>query len=149
MVSLNHSFNSGDAVRWLNDDTDSIKSVASSLAYDMMSYYKGNLTGQIPGNLPGPPPNPQILNAGYFWWECGAMFGILLDYWKYTGDSTYNDIVMQGILHQTGTDNNFLPQNQTNGMGNDDQGNYSGFSDMHVTILNVCRFLGADSNVGS
>jgi hypothetical protein len=46
----------------------------------MMTYYKGNLSGQIPGELPGPPPNPSITNAGYFWWEAGAMFGSLIDY---------------------------------------------------------------------
>jgi hypothetical protein len=37
---------------------DSIKNVASTLAYDMMTYYKGNESGGIPGVLPGPPPNP-------------------------------------------------------------------------------------------
>lgn len=88
----------------------------------MMTYYKGNLSGQIPGQLPGPPPNPTITNEGYFWWETGAMFGSLMDYWYYTGDSTYNDVVTQGMLFQTGTNDDYLPQNQTNGMGNDDQG---------------------------
>jgi hypothetical protein len=60
--------------------TASIKNVASTIAYDMMSYYKGNLSGQIPGLLPGPPPNPKVTNAGYFWWEAGAMFGSMIDY---------------------------------------------------------------------
>jgi hypothetical protein len=59
---------------------ESIKSVASTIAYDMMTYYKGNLSGQIPGELPGPPANPSIQNAGYFWWEAGAMWGSLIDY---------------------------------------------------------------------
>jgi mannan endo-1,6-alpha-mannosidase len=94
----------------------------------MMSYYKGNLSGQTPGLLPGPPPDPAITNAGYFWWETGAMFGSLIDYWYYTGDSTYNEVVSQGMLFQTGTGHDYLPQNQTNGMGNDDQGiSASGF----------------------
>lgn len=109
--------------QWLTRNADSIKSVASTIAYDMMSYYKGNLSGQIPGELPGPPANPTITNAGYFWWETGAMFGSLMDYWYYTGDSTYNDVVLQGMLFQTGANDDYLPQNQTNGMGNDDQGN--------------------------
>lgn len=87
-----------------------------------MSYYKGNLSGQTPGLLPGPPPTPAIINAGYFWWEAGAMFGTLIDYWYYTGDSTYNDEVSQGLLFQVGANDDYLPQNQTNGMGNDDQG---------------------------
>jgi hypothetical protein len=42
---------------------DSIKSAARTIAFDMMSYYIGNNTGNIPGNLPGP----------YYWWEAGAM----------------------------------------------------------------------------
>ncbi|KAI9746464.1 MAG: hydrolase 76 protein [Claussenomyces sp. TS43310] len=89
----------------------SIKNVASDVAYGMMTYYKGNESGQIPGNLPPP----------YYWWECGAMFGTLIDYWYYTGDTTYNDIVLQGMLHQTGSDDDFMPTNATSSMGNDDQ----------------------------
>jgi len=41
----------------------SIKSAASTIAFDLMSYYTGNNTGDVPGNLPDP----------YFWWEAGAM----------------------------------------------------------------------------
>ena len=101
---------------------DDIKRVASILASDMMSEYKGNLSGQTPGLLPGPPPNPTIIDAGYFWWEAGAMFGSLLDYWYYTGDESYNDVIYQAILHQVGDRRDFMPQNQSTGMGNDDQG---------------------------
>jgi mannan endo-1,6-alpha-mannosidase len=42
---------------------DSIKAAASTVAFDLMSYYTGNNTGDVPGNLPDP----------YFWWEAGAM----------------------------------------------------------------------------
>lgn len=42
---------------------DSIKKAASTAAFDMMTYYTGNRTGDTPGNLPDP----------YYWWECGAM----------------------------------------------------------------------------
>lgn len=108
--------------RLLTFSADSIKSVASTIAYDMMSYYKGNLSGQIPGILPGPPPNPTITNEGYFWWEAGAMWGSLIDYWYYTGDTTYNPEVTQGMLFQVGADLNYNPANQSNGMGNDDEG---------------------------
>jgi hypothetical protein len=62
------------------------------------------------------------LNAGYFWWEAGAMWGSLMDYWYYTGDTTYNAITSQGMLFQAGERDDYLPQNQTTGMGNDDQG---------------------------
>jgi hypothetical protein len=100
----------------------SIKAAASTLAYDMMSYYKGNESGQIPGQLPGPPPSPSYLNAGYFWWEAGAMWGSLIAYWNYTGDTTYNKLIMDGVLFQVGANKDFQPQNQTRGLGNDDQG---------------------------
>jgi hypothetical protein len=52
-------------------NSDSIKSAASSVAYGMMKYYTGNHTGDVPGNLPSP----------YYWWEAGAMFMHIIDYW--------------------------------------------------------------------
>ena len=90
---------------------ESIKSVASRLAYDMMTYYTGNQTGDVPGNLPDP----------YYWWEAGAMFGSLMDYYYYTDDSTYNDVVTQGMLFQKGPENDYMTPNQTKTTGNDDQ----------------------------
>ena len=52
-------------------DTNSIKDVTSTIAYDMMKYYTGNNTGDVPGNLPSP----------YYWWEAGAMFMTMIEYW--------------------------------------------------------------------
>lgn len=77
-----------------------------------MKYYTGNNTGDTPGNLPAP----------YYWWEAGGLFGIMVDYWYYTGDTTYNDVVSQGLLSQIGPDDNYMPTNQTKTEGNDDQG---------------------------
>ncbi|ESZ93427.1 glycoside hydrolase family 76 protein [Sclerotinia borealis F-4128] len=91
---------------------DSIKTAASDVAYDMMKYYTGNHTGDVAGNLPDP----------YYWWEAGAMFGIMVDYWYYTGDTTYNAEVKEALLHQAGDDFDFMPTNQTKTEGNDDQG---------------------------
>lgn len=90
----------------------SISSAASTVAFDLMKYYNGNTTGNVPGLLPQP----------YFWWEAGGMFMMLIDYWHYTNDSTYNDVVEQGLLFQVGTNNDFMPANQTKDEGNDDQG---------------------------
>jgi mannan endo-1,6-alpha-mannosidase len=42
---------------------DSMTKAAGTVAYDLMSYYTGNRTGDVPGNLPDP----------YYWWEAGAM----------------------------------------------------------------------------
>ncbi|KAI1098666.1 glycoside hydrolase family 76 protein [Jackrogersella minutella] len=89
-----------------------IKSAASTIAYGLVKYYTGNNTGDVPGNLPDP----------YYWWEAGAMFGTLIDYWAFTGDSSYNDITFQALQHQTGDDADFMPSNQTKSEGNDDQG---------------------------
>lgn len=46
----------------------------------------------------------------------------LIDYWHYTNDTTYNDVVEQALLFQVGTNNDFMPANQTKDEGNDDQG---------------------------
>lgn len=55
-------------------------------------------------------------------WHAGAMFGTLVDYWQYTGDSTYNDETIQAIVHQAADTEDFMPKNQTRTEGNDDQG---------------------------
>lgn len=46
----------------------SIKSAAATVAFDMMTSYTGNRTGDTPGNLPDP----------YYWWEAGAMYVLSL-----------------------------------------------------------------------
>lgn len=48
--------------------------------------------------------------------------GALIDYWYYTGDTTYNDIAQEGLLFQVGPYNDYMPPNQTLTEGNDDQG---------------------------
>ncbi len=77
----------------------------------MVKYYTGYRPGDVPGNLPEP----------YYWWVAGAMFGSLIDYWYYTGDDQYNAITEQGMMHQVGPNNDFMPPNQTKTLGNDDQ----------------------------
>ncbi|KAI1081503.1 glycoside hydrolase family 76 protein [Whalleya microplaca] len=99
------------------DSDDSISAAAKTLAYDLMKYYRGNESGQTPGILPGPPP------AGdYYWWEGGALWGAMIDYWHLTGDTTYNDVVTQAMLHQVGPNRDYMPPNVTASLGNDDQG---------------------------
>ncbi|KAI1756086.1 glycoside hydrolase family 76 protein [Xylaria castorea] len=99
------------------DTNDNIISSAKTLAYDLMSYYHGNESGQTPGILPGPPP------AGpYYWWEAGALWGTMIDYWHLTGDDSYNDVITQAMLFQVGPNRNYMPPNVTASLGNDDQG---------------------------
>ncbi|KAJ9623277.1 hypothetical protein H2203_006217 [Taxawa tesnikishii (nom. ined.)] len=106
-------------------DESSIRSAASTVAYGMMKYYNGNTTGNIPGLLPGP----------YYWWEAGAMFGAMIDYWYYTGDTSYNDVVTQAMLFQVGPDEDYMPPNQTKSEGNDDQG-FWGMAAMSAAEVN-------------
>ena len=87
---------------------DSIKQAAATAAYDMMSYYTATQTGQIPGKLPGT------------WWEGGAMFMTLIQYWYWTGDSQFNGIVQDGMYFQKGNDD-YFPSNYSQYLGNDDQ----------------------------
>jgi mannan endo-1,6-alpha-mannosidase len=104
---------------------DSIKNAASTIAFDMMSYYTGNQTGGVPGNLPQP----------YYWWEAGAMLGTMIDYWYYTGDTSYNEVTSQALLFQVGPNNDYMPPNQTKTEGNDDQG-FWGLAAMSAAELN-------------
>ncbi|PWY62435.1 glycosyl hydrolase family 76 protein [Aspergillus eucalypticola CBS 122712] len=87
---------------------DSVKNAASTAAYGMMKHYKGNESGEIPGKIPNT------------WWEGGAMFMTLMQYYHYTGDSTYNKEVIQGMQWQSG-DCDFMPANWSSYIGNDDQ----------------------------
>lgn len=82
---------------------DSIRTAASTLAHGLMNYYQNNKTDtpkESIGTLPWP----------LYWWEAGAVWGGLIDYWAYTNDTSFNDVVMQAMMAQTGTDNNFLPE---------------------------------------
>jgi hypothetical protein len=46
----------------------------------------------------------------------------VIEYWYHTNDTSYNPSVTAGILSQVGTDQDFLPIDQTKMEGNDDQG---------------------------
>jgi mannan endo-1,6-alpha-mannosidase len=85
----------------------------------MMLYYQGNKSGEIPGILPGPPTEHK---GDYYWWEGGAMMGTYIDYWFLTGDTSYNAVITEGMLHQTGDNFDYMPLNHTASLGNDDQG---------------------------
>ncbi|KAM3430172.1 hypothetical protein NHJ13734_007860 [Beauveria thailandica] len=103
----------------------SIKDTAKGLAQDMLSFYSGNKPGGTPG----------LLNPPYYWWEAGAMLGALVDYWYYTGDDEYNQLVTDGLLFQVGTNRDYMPNNQTLTEGNDDQG-FWGLSVMSAAEYN-------------
>ena len=85
------------------------------MAQNLLSYYHGHEPGQTPGILPGPPP------VGlYYWWEGGALWGTMIDYWHYTSDTAYNTLTTESLLLQS--ENFYQPLNWSLSMGNDDQG---------------------------
>ncbi|KAI4721725.1 mannan endo-1,6-alpha-mannosidase-like protein [Aureobasidium sp. EXF-10727] len=93
---------------------DSIRNAASTLAHGLMNYYRNNKT-DTPKESIGTLPYP------LYWWEAGAVWGGLIDYWAYTNDTSFNDVVTQAMMAQTGTNNDFLPEAYYSSMGNDDQ----------------------------
>ena len=99
---------------------DSIKAAAKLVAANLWTMYHGNEPGQIPGILPGPPDSGR---GPYYWWQAGAMWGTLVDYWFYTGDDTYNAEAMRSMVFQAEAPGNaYMPRNWTASLGNDDQG---------------------------
>ncbi|KAF2840022.1 glycoside hydrolase family 76 protein [Patellaria atrata CBS 101060] len=105
------------------DDPQSIKDAAAVVAKGMMTFYNGDKPGGIPGLLPPP----------YYWWESGAMWGQLINYWYYTGDDTYNAEVMKALLFQVGPNEDYMPPNQTKAEGNDDQAFWA------FTVMDACE----------
>ncbi|KAK5168174.1 hydrolase 76 protein [Saxophila tyrrhenica] len=93
------------------NNVQSISTAAKTIASNIISYYEGNSTASIPGLFPQP----------YYFWEGGLAWDSLINYWAKTGDDTYNDRIAQAMLWQVGSDDNYMPANQTKSLGNDDQ----------------------------
>ncbi|KAL6884187.1 family 76 glycoside hydrolase [Trichoderma longibrachiatum] len=93
----------------------SVRNVAATLAFDTMSYYKGNLSSADSINMGD-------LQDPYYWWTAGALWGAMLDYYHLTGDPSYNDVVIQALLAPTnlGTENAYMPAEHAFEEGNDD-----------------------------
>lgn len=77
---------------------DSIKDVASKVAKQLVAQYAtiDDKGVHVLGGYPG------ILYPPYYWWQAGAMFGTILDYYHYTGDDQYNEMVREGLIHNFG-----------------------------------------------
>jgi len=58
-----------------------------------------------------------------------------VDYWHYTGDTTYNSITYTAILSQVGSTENFMQSNRYTSEGNDDQA-FWGFAAMSAAEKN-------------
>ncbi|KAK3292821.1 glycosyl hydrolase family 76-domain-containing protein [Chaetomium fimeti] len=115
------------------ESTASIKAAAKDVAFDVMSYYKGNQSGEIPGifGLPSPTDDP------HQYWSTGArLWSTMLDYWRYTGDDTYNSVAMEGLVHQIdpGQEYPFMSPNWTAAMTTSGHG-FWGLSAMSAAEL--------------
>jgi mannan endo-1,6-alpha-mannosidase len=93
----------------------------------IVKYYTGNITNTTSTIGILPPP--------HYWWQAGAQWGLLIDYWHFTGDSTYNDITTQALLSQVGPDFDYMVPLQRLDEGNDDQA-FWGFATMSAAEKN-------------
>ncbi|OLN97657.1 Mannan endo-1,6-alpha-mannosidase DCW1-like protein 2 [Colletotrichum chlorophyti] len=114
------------------NNPDSIRQVASSLAFAAMSYYNGNVSSdpKMIGDLPEP----------YYWWQAGALWGIMMDYYHYTGDPSYNTVLTQALTAtvNTGPNHDFMPPEHEFEEGNDDLG-FWGFAVMAAAEANLTQ----------
>lgn len=86
-----------------------------------MSYYTGNITNT--------PSTIAVLPAPYYWWEAGALWGAMLDYFHYTGDDSYNAVTIQALTSQVGPQFDYMMPDHVKDEGNDDQA-FWGFTTM-------------------
>ncbi|KAK3724752.1 hypothetical protein LTR37_000800 [Vermiconidia calcicola] len=93
---------------------DSIRSAAKTLAHGLMSFYENNQTTTAPEEV-------GTLEEPLYWWEAGAVWGGMVDYWAYTGDTSYVETTQQALLAQVGPDKNYMPPAYFDSLGNDDQ----------------------------
>ncbi|KAK9321330.1 glycoside hydrolase [Lipomyces orientalis] len=107
------------------NNVDSIKHAAWVFSHGVMDYYNGNQTGGTLGKFSWP----------YYWWEAGAAWGSMLDYWFYTGDTTYNQILTEAVLANVGPNHDFMPKSEVTTEGNDDQA-FWGFTVMAAAERN-------------
>lgn len=92
-------------------DPESIRTAAGTIAGHILDYY----------NTSDPDRPVGLFIPPYFWWQSGAAWGSLLDYWYYTGDTQYNHYIKESLLAQVGENKDYVPLNQTTTEGNDDQ----------------------------
>lgn len=100
---------------------DSIKQSARTIAHGMMTYYSGNVTKT--------PETIGVLPSPYYWWEAGAMWGAMMDYYHFTGDASYNEVLTEALMSQVGPNWDFMVPLYKKSEGNDDQA-FWGFAAM-------------------
>ncbi|EOD52835.1 putative glycoside hydrolase family 76 protein [Neofusicoccum parvum UCRNP2] len=95
------------------NDADALSLAVKQVSNGVLTFYDrdSNETEEGIGIFPDP----------YYWWESGVAWDSLVNYWYLTGDTSHNELVQSALIAQTGTDDDFMPLNQTKSLANDDQ----------------------------
>lgn len=96
-------------------DTSSKSSICTATALiqqGISDYYEGDVYGGTVGMFVSP----------YYWWEAGLVFGGMIENWYLCQNTSYEDMLYDALMAQTGSDYDYMPSNQTMVEGNDDQG---------------------------
>lgn len=91
---------------------DSVCAATALIQQGMLDYYEGSRYGGSVG----------MFQAPYYWWQAGEAFGGMLDNWYFCQNNTFESLIKKAMLAQTGSDYDYMPDNQTMVEGNDDQG---------------------------
>ncbi|BFZ55622.1 hydrolase 76 protein [Savitreella phatthalungensis] len=91
--------------------TSSLVNAAQIAALNLIQYYDGFRKGGTIGMFQSP----------VYWWEAGAAWNAYVDFWHYTGNSSYNQVALTALQWQVGSNNDYLPSNFSTSAGNDDQ----------------------------
>ncbi|KAI1608932.1 mannan endo-1,6-alpha-mannosidase [Exophiala viscosa] len=96
------------------EDSASVLAAAALAASGVQQLYSGNQnqTGDVLGKFSYPP---------YYWWESGGAWGGMVEYFHYTGDTSYVNITQQALISQLGPAYDFNNPNEAFDEGNDDQ----------------------------
>lgn len=96
----------------LGNDLASIQNDTLLIVKGILDYYPISRPGWVPGMFQSP----------YYWWEAGAVFGVMIDWQYLTEQDDYTDLIKLALTHQAGPGGNYMPSNQSTTEGNDDQG---------------------------
>lgn len=98
----------------INLDPTSKVSICNATALiqkGILDYYEGTHYGGTVGMFQPP----------YYWWQAGEVFGGMLDDWFLCQNNTFETLIYDAMIAQTGADYDYMPVNQTMVEGNDDQ----------------------------
>lgn len=90
----------------------SVLNATHLLAHGVQELYNGNTSAGVLGKWPYPP---------YYWWESGGAWGGMMQYWAYTRDESYTDVMMNALVSQLGPNYDFVRAEEAFDTGNDDQ----------------------------